>query len=214
MGVRTSWLDNRLTFNTVGYYIDWSDIQLSAWDIEAFAQKIQNVGKAEIWGLETEIRYQATENLHLSANYSYIDASLAEDYIDASTTPATVLAADGTRLPGSSKHALSLFADWQSSLTAGLDLIINANYRYVSSRPNNLGVAPGLTAALPGDLPSSEIVNLSAGVRHDNGVTVSLFANNLLDVRDLQTQLSLGSVWQGDVMNRPRTIGLKVGYQF
>ena len=214
LGVRTSWLDNRLTANAVVYYIDWDDIQLRAWDTAAFASRIQNAGKAENFGFETEIDYQATENLRLSANYSYIDASMAEDFIDAQF--GTVVAEKGSTLPGSSKHAFSLFADWQMPLTSSLSLLANASYRYVGSRPNIFGtVGNGLTAAFPDDIPSFDIVNLLVGVRHDNGVTVSLFANNLFDERAVQENATIGSApLHTAIMNRPRAIGLKAGYQF
>ena len=215
VGVRTSWLDNRLIANAVAYYIDWSDIQLRAWDIDAQTQKIQNAGNAENFGFETEIRYQVTDSLQLSANYSYIDASMAEDFIDGQL--GTVIAAKGSRLPGSSKNAFSLFVDWQHSLGTGLELLVNADYRYVSSRPNVFGIGTGLSAAFPDDLPSAEVVNLSTGVRHDNGVTASLFANNLFDERSIQQRVIVGAAAAGleaNTISRPRTIGVRVGYQF
>jgi len=63
-------------------------------------------------------------------------------------------------------------------------------------------------------VPSSDVTNLSVGVSHDNGVTVSAFANNLFDARNLQWQTGLGTALEANMMNRPRTIGLRVGYQF
>ena len=219
VGVRTSWLDNRLTANAVVYYIDWTDIQLRTFDLVSLGQKIQNAGKVEIFGLETEIDFQMTDNLRLSMNYGYTDSSLAEDFVDSSvdrsTTPPTVTefvaAADGDRLPGSSKHTLTLRAGWQMPLTASLDLQANLDYRYVSSRTPALTSGDATFGGFP-DVPSSEVVNLSAGVRHDNGVTLSLFANNLLDERNIQYQLIAGVEFA--TMNRPRTIGLRAGYQF
>ena len=215
LGVRTSWLDNRLTANAVAYYIDWSDIQLRTWDTAAQTQKVQNAGKAENFGLETEIRYQVTDSFQLSANYAYIDASMSEDFIDQRF--GTVIAAKGDMLPGSSKHAFSLFVDWQKSLASGLELLINANYRYIGSRPNIFGIGTGIEAGFSDDIPSFEVVNLSAGLSHDNGVSVSLFANNLFDERSRQFQAGIGLAGSGlevNTMNRPRTIGLRAGYRF
>jgi len=214
VGVRSSWLENRLTANAVTYYIDWSDIQLRQWDPIAAVQKIQNAGEAENFGLETEIRYQVTDNLQLSANYAYIDASMAEDFIDEQTD--MVIAGKGDRLPGSSKNAFSLFVDWQRSLSSGLELLVNVNYRYTSSRPNAFGVGVGLTSAFLEEIPSTEVVNLSAGIKHDSGVTVSLFSNNLLDERSPAARLGVGvgADLEAITMNRPRTIGLRAGYQF
>jgi outer membrane receptor protein involved in Fe transport len=177
VGAKTSWLDNRLTANVVAYYIDWSDIQLFAFDSVSLSAKIQNAGKAEVFGFETEIRYKATENLQLNANYAYADAALAEDYVFTGTTPPTVLGADGDRLPGSSMHTFSVFADWQSPLTSSLDLAANVNYIYMSSRKGSISPVE------QPELPSLGTLNLSIGIKHDAGVSVSLFANNLLDER-------------------------------
>ena len=176
--------------------------------------KIQNVGAASVLGLETEVRYQATENLQLSINYGYTDAALTEDFRDLQTN--TVAAADGSRLPGSSKNTLSLLIDWQMALTSNLDLQANANYIYVSSRTPAL-VTDGLTGSGFSDVPSSDVVNLSLGVAHNSGVNLSLFANNLLDDRNIQFEANIGAASGGlesANMNRPRTIGLRVGYQF
>jgi len=98
-------------------------------------------------------------------------------------------------------------------LTSRLDLQAYASYVYVSSRPNNLGSTPGVLANLP-DIPSSQIFNLSAGVEHDSGVTVSMFANNLFDERKPSTRFRVAGVWDSIEMNRPRTVGLRVGYRF
>ena len=119
---------------------------------------------------------------------------------------------DGATLPGSSKNTFSLLLDWQMTLTDNLDLQANASYVYASSRSPSL-VTGDITGGFP-DVPSSDFVNLSAGVSHNNGVTVSLFANNLLDDRNIQFQATLGTALEGAVMNRPRTIGLRAGYSF
>ena len=215
LGVRSAWLDGRLTANAVAYYIDWSDIQLQQWDIISAVSKIQNVGKAEIYGIEAEVRYQISDNFNISANYSHIDASLAEDFLDPSTTPPIVAAEKGDSLPGSSKNTFSLFVDWHKPLTDGLDLVAIADYRYTSSRPNILGlVGGGLNGAFPEDVPSAEVTNLSLGVNHHKGISLSLFANNVFDDRNIQTNSRVGTILQNTTMNRPRTLGIRAGYRF
>jgi len=206
VGVRSSWLDNRLIVNTVAYYIDWTDIQLRAFALDALAQRIQNVGKASSLGLETEIRYQATESLQLSVNYGYIDATLDSDV----ETNGTILAEDGDRLPGSNKHNVSVFADWQMPITSELDIQANVSYSYVSSRRPDLANR-NLSVS---EAPSGDVVNLSAGLSHQNGVSVSLYANNLFDDRNIQVFSGLGTALEVASMNRPRTVGIRAGYKF
>jgi len=213
LGVRTSWLDDSLTVNAVAYYIDWSDIQLATYDPESVSTKVQNVGKAEVFGLEAEVRYRVTESLDFGANYGYTDAKLAEDLLSEVTDPPTVLAADGTRLPGSVNDSFSLFVDWESSLTDTVSLLANASYIYTGSREGFLTASP--TAVESEDIPSSDFINLSVSLRHTNGITLSLIANNLLDERSVQYRRGFGSsLVDTVVMNRPRVVGLNASYHF
>jgi len=214
VGVRSSWLESRLIVNAVVYYIDWTDIQLRTFDTATLTPKIQNVGAAEIYGLETEIRYQATDYLLLSANYAYTDSRLSEDLLDHSTVPPSVSAAKGARLPGSSDRSVSLLIDWRRPLTPSIDLQANATYIYMGSRASSLLINDTSTTGGFGDVPSHEITNVAAGLAFDNGLTVSAFANNVFDARNIQVQLNLGTALEGRYMNRPRTVGVRVDYSF
>ena len=209
LGARTSWLENRLTANVVAYYIDWTDIQIRQFDPDLVAQTFQNAGEAEVYGLEMELQYIVADGLQLTANYGYVDATLAKDYIK---NPPEVAAASGDTLPRSSEHNLYLHADWQKPLTSDLDLLFNATYRYRSSFPTVLESARRVDTDRP-DSPSFEIVTLSVGLSYQNGVTASLFANNVFDERVVQYSANLGDL-RSTVMGRPRTIGLRVGYDF
>ena len=212
VGARTSWMDNRVIANVVAYYVDWSDIQLRAYDPDSFSDRIQNVAEAEVYGLETEIRYQVSENFSLSMNYGYIDGSLAADFLDISTDPATVVAEKGATLPGSSKDTFSLLADWQTSLTNDLNLNISGSYIYTGLQAAVLGSAQALVAE-GSEIPSFELVNLSMGLTHSNGVQVSLFAKNLLDEK--HKGITFGRDFlETNALIRPRTLGVNVGYSF
>ena len=69
---------------------------------------------------------------------------------------------------------------------------------------------------LDADLPSLGLINLSVGVKHNNGISASLFAQNLSDERKKSVDVphGAGGVLRVFNMNSPRTIGLRVGYQF
>ena len=63
------------------------------------------------------------------------------------------------------------------------------------------------------DNPSSEIINASFGVSTEGGVKVSAYANNLLDERVIQKRRVIGPL-EAVTVNRPRTVGVRVSYQF
>lgn len=205
LGFKSSWFDRHLTANFGVYVQNWEDMQLTAFDGESFVSGTVNVGQAQINGVEAELRYGTTSNFNVGVNYTYIDAFFKEDYISG-VDQTIVTAKNGDRLPGSAKNSFSLFADWKIPLSQEMTVSINANYRYIGSRLNDLGT----------DYPpnkSYEIVNLRAGVEHKNGLELTLFADNLLDERATYASNQVGSLTQVFV-NRPRVLGLNFGYSF
>ena len=65
-------------------------------------------------------------------------------------------------------------------------------------------------------LPSYELVNLSAGIEWDNGLEVSVYANNIFDEN---AQLSFdrergGRARQGFNIGTPRTVGVTTRIKF
>jgi len=209
LGVRTSWLDNRLTANGVIYRIDWDDMQLSAADSVSFVRGIRNVGKARSQGLELELNYLVRDDLRLGLNYGFTDATLEEDYVpDARNGIPTAEA--GERLPGSARNTYALFVDWQRPLTSELDLALRATHRYIGDRVNDLG-DDGRGEFLPG----YRLTDLRASVEHANGITVSVFADNVSNkVAVTRQEVRGGGYYVAQEINRPRTVGLNVGYRF
>lgn len=78
IGLKSTWLDNRLRFNASAFYYDFSDQQITI-----FAPPpgggipvnfITNAGESRIWGSELEMLFQATENLGISLNVGLLDA--------------------------------------------------------------------------------------------------------------------------------------------
>ena len=208
VGARTSWLDDRLIVNGVAYYIDWSDIQLTFFNPNLGQSITQNAGEARIYGFDLETNLQVTDSLQVGLNYGFIDAQLTEDYFQ--VDPLVPVAAAGTRLPSSSKHSVTLFASYQQPMSDDLTLQADAFYSYRDSRAPALLTAAGTT----GDaLPSHDRANISVGLSHSSGVWGSVFIQNVFDTRDFQTIFNFAGGSSGSI-NRPRTIGLRLGYDF
>lgn len=71
-GVKSTLLDGAATLNFALFTMDFTNLQTSNYDGDAFI--IGNAGAAEIQGLELEGSWQASENLRLNASFSYVDA--------------------------------------------------------------------------------------------------------------------------------------------
>ncbi len=78
-GMKSRWLENRLSLNVAVFHIDWKDIQQdvvlpsSGFDFET------NVGRAKVDGIELEGKLRAAQGLTLSAGASYTRAVFADD---------------------------------------------------------------------------------------------------------------------------------------
>ncbi|HPF27693.1 MAG TPA: TonB-dependent receptor [Steroidobacteraceae bacterium] len=79
IGTKTSWLNNRLTFNAAVFYIDWTDAQ--------FRQNVpgnatltvtRNAGDIESKGFELELMAQLGDDWSASLGYGYADSSFGD----------------------------------------------------------------------------------------------------------------------------------------
>ncbi len=196
IGARTAWLDRTLLLDATVYYIDWQDIQLLRvrGDNLAYAD---NVGGARNIGVDLAATWRPTSHFDLISSVGYLDAKLKDAVDDGSSvTPA------GTILPGASR--------WRAASTAiyrwdgPFKPTTSASYRYVSSAPSDLGgaIRQGgygvLDLRASGQFGGPRIEGFVENVGDRRGVTVA--------------ETSRTGVRQYYV--RPRTIGLRVTYDF
>jgi len=214
IGLKSDWHGGKLLFDLTGYYIDWTDIQLSTpFDAptsptgSVFA--IANVGEAEIYGLEAQLVYQATDALRLSSSISYNNAELAQESPEVQNveTGAFVTAASGTQLPGSREWQLSNQIIYDGEV-ANTSYTATLTHQYVSDTISDLAVqAP---------LDSYNIVDARLNATLLDNLRVGLFADNILDERE-PTGLQFaqpGIAPRQFVPIRPRTIGVNLAVDF
>ncbi|MGZ8336541.1 MAG: TonB-dependent receptor, partial [Allosphingosinicella sp.] len=79
LGVKTSWLANRLIFNAAVYQLNWDNIQLSFLGQNGLTE-IRNAGNARIRGLEFELTGRPAEGLSMTLAGAFNDAELTEDF--------------------------------------------------------------------------------------------------------------------------------------
>jgi len=202
LGLKSVWLDGRLIANVSAYLIDYTDIQLVVQDPVTFANGTQNVGKAEVTGVELGLVFKASEALNLSFNGSLSNPKLKED------VPGGVSGKKGDRLPGSAKQNFSVTADWNQPINDDLALYGTVTYKYVGERLNDFNLDLDIA------LPSYDLVDARIGLRSADGYSISLFADNLFNEKILHRVENIGPFFEAALTNRPRTIGLNLTYDF
>ncbi|RYY26667.1 MAG: TonB-dependent receptor [Sphingomonadales bacterium] len=78
VGAKTSWLDNRLTFNVAGFYSEYRNIQLTVQSVDpvtnANIRTTRNAGTSNIKGFELEAAAAPVRGLNLNLGVGYVDA--------------------------------------------------------------------------------------------------------------------------------------------
>ncbi len=229
IGVRSMWLDQRLTFNGAVYYVEWKDPQLASTTENAQLPITVNGDGAESQGVELSFNWLIWDNFSLRGSYSYTKAELTElapDLLSTVEPPGfgtlRVDGEDGDRLPGSPEHQGSLYADYILPL-GNMDLSISYGITAISDVLTKTGERAN------GEALDGFAVHNAAVALYADSWTVALYADNLLDefavtgVRSDRASIQTVPDINGDPVYtrryynnvlRPLTIGLRATYRF
>lgn len=226
VGLKTTWLDHRLTVNMAAFIENWKDLQYglaSAGSVGVIST--YNAGSARIKGVEGDF------NLHLggfnlSGTATYIDAKLTKPFCHIGVTGNPVCVPDaqnpgggidapvGTRLPVQPK--------FKGSLTARYGFDVGSARAFVQGVLNHQsGTRSYLTdfeAGLLGSTKGFTTADFSLGANMGKW-DWSLFVENAFDKRGI---LSLNTVCVPTICGayarsypvKPQQFGLKVGYRY
>ncbi len=192
IGAKTTWADGRFLANVAGYWQDFSEKQTSTQFLRSnglTGTRTVNASAAEVKGLEIDLGWAPTDELSLSAGYSYIDAQYNDFIVNASGVNAIAAVGNcvqefvgtlntcrvdrsGNTLERTPKHSLVVGASYTAPLTGDIDWLIETDVTNQSKRfesNDNILILPGYT-----------LVDLRLGLRGDNWDVIA-FANNLFD---------------------------------
>ena len=208
VGIKTTILDGRLRFNGSFYSIDWEDIQVSQFDSQhiSILTVVDNGGDAEITGFEGDLTWAATDNLSVYGAFSHNSTELTR--VDPAF--AMVVMDAGRPLP----------------LTPELQYSVRARYEWERG-VNNMHVQAGLRhsgKALNSIVDTTEepntwqksytVVDASLGLNNSqDNWGLEIFIKNLTDER-AQLHINRQDFFERVTTNRPRTVGLRLSYDF
>jgi len=207
VGMKSSWLDNRLRLNTAVFFTEYDDLHLIV--REGFAPITFNGGKADIYGFEIESSYVPTESWLLQFSVGYIDA----EYTDLS---AEVLA----KSPIREDFSLAQTPEWSASF--GLAYIVDMgdwgtltpriDWSYKDEVYNDAINTPQLKA------DSYSLINVAIALQSaDESWDVVLAGRNLTDEDYLiagNSAYNTGASYTEGVFDRGTQWNLSVKYNF
>lgn len=230
LGIKTK--GRGFTFNAAAFYTDISDLQVTADAGSCSSRVVFNVPKAHSQGVEFELTANPAPGLDLGISGSVLSAKFDSSV---ETTAGDVIAGirDGNRLPTVPKFQISANMSYSFPVGDGAEAYVATSFQHVGNRitqPSDqegnprsfvsglaFGGAPGTDATvLDLVLPSYQIVNFSAGVDFDNGLSVIAYINNLFDENALLSfdRERGGRARLGFATNTPRTFGVTVRKSF
>lgn len=204
LGIKASFLDNRATFNAALFYEDFTDFQTQIYDTSTNPPgfRTTNAGGLKTKGVQAQLAFRPAPGLSLSANGIYVDAKyqdldgLSCPYAWTVPTPTNgcrlvggrpVIDASGNRLANAPKFKFNLAANYEASLSDGVDLLFATDYSWRSEEQFSANGDP-LTIQ-----PAFGTWNGSVGLSLDDGKwELRAFVRNLLD-KDYVTLLAPNS---------------------
>jgi iron complex outermembrane receptor protein len=221
-----------ITFNAAAFYTDIKNLQTTLDAGSCSSRIVFNVPKAHTKGVEAEFTARLMDGFDVGISGSLLQAEFDSTVRDGGGAVIGGIR-DGNRLPSVPKFQISLNATYTRRLTDAMDGFVNASFQHVGSRytqasdqeDNPRSFVSGLPfAGATGNeatvvdlkLPSYELVNLSLGVKMDNGTDVIAYVNNVFDENALMSfdRERGGRARLGFAVGQPRTMGVTVRHAF
>jgi len=256
LGFKGDFFDNTLRLNATAYYSEISNMQLSRFDPTNinFLWFADNVGDAEITGIDGDLVWFPTNNLTISGAFSALNTEITRLNVELQGIAAPV----GSELPYTADFSANIRARYDFDVPAfgnmiGLRGYLSGGVTYTGDSVSGIKMdayvvedtmqrvynvagsglaiqqeasaylgAPGTTVLQ--DFPGGEIpggryiqegyslVNLAAGVSKDRW-TAELFVDNVFD-ENAQVYIDTQQFTPHVVTNRPRTVGLRLSYDY
>lgn len=246
LGFKSTLFDQALRFNATAYFSKISDLQTSRYDPTniSFLVFTDNVGDAEIKGIDGDFSWVATDNLIISGAFSIIDTELTA--INAELEG--IAPALGSRLPYSAEFSGNLQAQYFYELESGLTGYVNGSVSYTGERLASMTMdayvnedATQLIYGTGTGLKIEREADVYAGVNYQDSNGNTFAGGRYVQESYVLANLSFGVTndeWKAElfidnltdkratlyvdtqqftpkvVTNRPRTVGFRFSYDF
>lgn len=212
VGVKGRWFDGRLYADAALYWIDWNDIQVQANRVSDSVQFATNIGGATSKGLEVSVVAIPADGWTVA-----LTGGLNEAKVDDLTAQEAAIsgAVVDARLAGPEfSGSLRVNYEWQP--TAGVMANASVAVSHVGSFPNAFPNTPGrplVPLATYDDTDSYTFVNANVAFAFDQ-FTVAAYVENLFDDHSVNYIHPEAFIDGRYGRLRPRTVGVRVGYEY
>ena len=239
VGLKSQWMDRRLTFNAAAFYEDITNLQATATAGTCSSRLVINVPTARSEGVEAELFYRPNAILDFGLSATALDAKLTSSVVSSLGVVGGLQ--DGNRLPTAPKFQAVGYAGFTLPFRGAIDLFGNVTVQYVGSsfsqfeneepgwgQIGNTTTDPNAARLIAyggpltvsqinfnPELPSYALANLRLGLQTDRW-QAALYVNNITDKSAvLALDYERGrSARIGYLTNQPRTVGIYGSHSF
>jgi len=239
VGMKSTFMNGRGTFNVAAFYQDISDLQATVTAGSCSSRVVFNVPSAHSSGLELELAMQQTERFDWALTASFIQAKLDSTVTSTGSDGTTVVVGgieDGNRLAtvpetqaaAAANYVWPMMGEWEGYLN-GIVQYVGSRYTQIGDQGEGFGTVDLLsfepntiggpltqsTFTFNPLLPSYTVANARFGMRNGRW-DVALYVNNLTDeLAYLALDQERGTRARvGYLVNQPRTYGITARVAF
>lgn len=232
LGLKSSFLDRRLTFNVSVFHTKFENFQVQSFSPTSVSFQVQNAAKVTSKGVEVSAILAPVRGLTLTGSASVLSSKF-DDFPGAQCYPTqttkgcsatvTVFNAGGQTLPGAPKFTSTLQAVYELDTAGEVKPFIQGDWYHRSSIYYQVNQAPGASFG------TLDLFGASIGARI-GGVRVAVFCKNCtneiyptsvsVDTSDANARNTRGqatpklSYVQQFGLDSVRTIGVNLGFRF
>jgi len=188
-GFKAPFLDHRVNLNGAFFYYNYTDKQVRgriADPIYGLLEKMINVPKSYIWGVEGELLMRPAPGLTLSASGTYLKSEVSRSFSQTPDGSAVYNAAGytgdfkGSTLPFTPKYSANADAEYEFDIGRSWDPFVGANLLYQGSE--NTTFANSVLLAPDFEIPSYVTLDVRAGIRSKDGKwQLNAYGRNVTD---------------------------------
>ncbi|AMK19959.1 MULTISPECIES: TonB-dependent receptor [Sphingobium] len=213
LGLKTSWLDDRLTLNLTLFETKFKNLQrdiVGAGPNNTFIQIVANAADATTKGVELEASLRPVRGLTLSGNVGYLDAKYQRYQVVDAFSGATI-DLSGQPLTYAPKWTASGIAEYRHEVNLPL-AFDSLTWRAKGDWRDNFQMS---NSANPVGLQDAyAVVDLSLAIGSGKGYSLTLYANNVFDKRFTTLGENVSGLISFNYDNIGRTVGAALNYEF
>lgn len=207
-GIKNRFLDNRLQLNLEGFYYDYRDLLISSFNTLTGQQQLYNAKKVQIYGGQVDARVRLARNTELNVAAGYLHAENKNFVVPQIVGPSFNY--NGLTPPYAPRLTLNLGASQTIPFARGDDLVARVDSHHETKAAGDFDHAPG--TGLNNYWKTDISLTYTTASR---AISVAGWVRNIENSWHPSITASGGLPGPGsDLLERPRTFGVRVGYDF